>query len=198
MNRLRIVAALLLVAVMLPGCGLFGRKSDYQQSRESRPLEIPPDLDTPVTSTALTIPVEGSGGSAARATTADSAGSAPPPPAPVVAGAASSLRVSDSVSGAWRRVGLALERSQVAEIVSRDETAATYTLTGTTTTRQAEGGVLKRMFTRDKVSTGIVTRIVRVVADGAQSSVRVEDESGAPVDDELARRVIEALRQRLG
>jgi uncharacterized lipoprotein len=194
MNRPRIVVALLFVAVMLPGCGLFGRKSDYQQSRESRPLEIPPDLDTPATSTALTIPVGGSGSGAASAA-ADSAGGPPPP---VVAGSASSLRVSDSVSGAWRRVGIALERSQVAEIVSRDETAATYTLTGTTTTRQAEGGFLKRMFTRDKVSTGSVTRIVRVVADGEKSSVRVEDESGAPVDDELARRVIEALRQRLG
>ena len=41
------LAAALLVAG-LSGCQLFGKKNElYTQSAESRPLEVPPDLDRP-------------------------------------------------------------------------------------------------------------------------------------------------------
>jgi hypothetical protein len=87
----------------------------------------------------------------------------------------------------------------VAELTARDEAAATYTVSGTSTLeRRAEGGFFKRLFTRDEATTAQVTRVVRIVADGSGSVVRVEDEQGQPADDELARRVIEAIRQRLG
>jgi uncharacterized lipoprotein len=97
-------------------------------------------------------------------------------------------------------VGLALERSGVAEVVSRDESAGTYTISGTSReTRPAEGGFLKRIFSGDeKVEETTVTRVLRISADGAGSSLQVENEQGQPVADDLARRVIAALRQRLG
>jgi uncharacterized lipoprotein len=189
-NALRLLAACLLAA-LLGGCSLFGGRGDYQRSQETRPLEIPPGLDAPATSTTMLVPsVEG--GSAPLDTGAV--------PAQIVPGEESTLALADSPAGAWRRVGLALERSGVAEVVSRDESAATFTISGTSReTRPAEGGFFKRIFSGDeKVEESTVTRVLRISADGAGSSLTVEDERGQPVADDLARRVIAALRQRLG
>lgn len=193
MNRstLRLTAAATL-ALLLAGCSMFGVRSDYEQARETRPLEIPPELDAPAQSGTMRVP-EVSGAPATPTSAASSVPSAIP------AGEATSLAIADGVAGAWRRVGLALERSGVAELTARDEAAATYTLSGTTTLeRRAEGGFFKRLFTRDEATSAQVTRVVRIVADGSGSVVRVEDEQGQSADDELARRVIEAIRQRLG
>jgi uncharacterized lipoprotein len=179
-------------AVLLGGCSMLGVRSDYEQARETRPLEIPPELDAPAQSGTMRVP-EVAGAPAAGA-------SAPVGvPSAIPAGEATSLAIADGVGGAWRRVGLALERSGVAEVSARDEAAGTYTVSGTTTLdKPAEGGFFKRMFSRDEARSAQVTRVVRIVADGAGSVVRVEDEQGQPADDELARRVIEAIRQRLG
>ena len=184
------VAAL---AVALGGCSMFGVRSDYEQARETRPLEIPPELDAPAQSGTMRVP-EVAGAPAAGAPAAASVPSAIP------AGEESSLAVADGVAGAWRRVGLAIERSGVAEITARDESAATYTVSGTTTgTKQAEGGFFTRLFSRDEAGDPVAaTRVVRVVADGSGSIVRVEDEQGQIVDDELARRLVAAIRARLG
>jgi uncharacterized lipoprotein len=121
-------------------------------------------------------------------------------PRPIEAGPDARIAVVDSVAGAWKRVGLALERSGVAELVARDEASATYTVRGTTViTQRAEGGFIRRMFSGgDKERSETVTRVVRVVADGTGSVVQVEDEQGAATDDELSRRLVEAIRQRLG
>src|SRR5688572_25319160 len=52
---------MLIAASLLGGCGFFSRHAErqndsYKQSVQSRPLEVPPDLDNPASSTALTIP----------------------------------------------------------------------------------------------------------------------------------------------
>jgi uncharacterized lipoprotein len=201
MARTRTVLALALAAMALAmgGCGWFGKRSSYETARETRPLEVPPEFDAPSTANALTIPqVDGASPSTTSAEGASSYEAVPT--IPVEPGRATSLRVGDGVGGAWRRVGLALERSGVADISARDEAAGTYTLSGTvSTTTGNEGGFLKRMFTRERTETRDVTRIVRVVpaADGG-SEVRVEDESGQVADDAFARRVISALQARLG
>jgi uncharacterized lipoprotein len=187
--------AVAILAVVLGGCSMFGVRSDYEQARETRPLEIPPELDAPVQSGTMRVP-DVAGAPAAPAP----AGVPSTVPSTIPAGEATSLAIADGVAGAWRRVGLALERSGVATISARDEVAATYTLSGTTTVaKAAEGGFFKRLFSRDEASAPVeVTRVVRVVAEGAGSVVRVEDEQGQAVDDELARRVVEAIRRRLG
>ncbi len=186
----RLLAAAVL-ASLLGGCSMFGVRSDYQQAQETRPLEIPPGLDTPTTSTTMLVPAVEGGSAPIDAGTV---------PAQIVPGEDSTLALADSAAGAWRRVGLALERSGVAEITARDEGAGTFTLSGTSReTRPAEGGFIKRMFSGgDKVEETAVTRVVRISAEGSGSVVRVEDEQGQPVADDLARRVIAALRQRLG
>ena len=208
----RRVALLLAVAAFaLGGCGWFGGKTkEYETSREERPLEVPPDLDAPATSSALTIPdtrPPAAGISAsAPGTSVPPSGDVPPtPPAPVpssyTAGEDSTLRVVDAPDGAWKRVGFALERSGVAAVAGRDQTAGTYTVMGQReVAAPTDQGFFKKLFGGGKkgTTTEAVTRVVRIVADGEGSLISVEDESGNQSSDEFSRRVIEALRQRLG
>jgi uncharacterized lipoprotein len=72
------LAALALVA-FVSGCSIFGRKDDlYTQSAESRPLEVPPDLDRPAADRAMALPASGGSVSASSATTTTGASSAAP------------------------------------------------------------------------------------------------------------------------
>jgi uncharacterized lipoprotein len=198
--RAAMILAFAAMALGMAGCSWFGKRTSYETARETRPLEVPPEFDAPSTANALSIPQVDS----ASASTAAPSDNAPTyesvPTIPIEPGSASFLRVGDGVSGAWRRVGLALERSGVAEVRARDEAAATYTLAGTISeTTGDEGGFLKRMFTRERTETRDVTRVVRIVptAEGG-SEIRVEDESGQAADDAFARRVISALQARMG
>jgi uncharacterized lipoprotein len=85
--------------VALSGCSLFrGKDAPYLESRESGPLEVPPDLVLPSSSAALQIPPAASG--------AASPGEAPP----AALGVATSFEISDTAENAFRRVGLALGR----------------------------------------------------------------------------------------
>jgi uncharacterized lipoprotein len=85
--------------VALSGCAWFrGKDAPYLESRESRPLEVPPDLIAPSSSAALQIP--------AAATGAPTPGEAPP----TAFGPAASFEITDSAESAFRRVGLALGR----------------------------------------------------------------------------------------
>jgi uncharacterized lipoprotein len=204
--------AVLVSASLLGGCGFlhrhFERKNDeYKTAVESRPLEVPPDLDTPNSAGALTIPAASAraatpASNAAPASAGVDAGAAAPPP--VVAGtpgallSGNGLSVSDAVANTWSRVGLALERSGAATIVNRDESGYTYAVetTGTTTTKP---GWFKRAITLGRAGNKTTARVqltVRVAAEGAGSRVSVE---GA--DDEAsrdaARALLQTLRERL-
>ncbi|WP_159016085.1 hypothetical protein [Cognatiluteimonas profundi] len=54
------IAAAILVTVGVSGCHWFSKKdSAYQMSPESRPLEVPPDLDRPGTEGAMQVPDTG-------------------------------------------------------------------------------------------------------------------------------------------
>ena len=59
----RVATVIVAAAVVgLSGCSMFGKKSElYTQSGETRPLEVPPDLDRPSAERAMALP--GSGGS---------------------------------------------------------------------------------------------------------------------------------------
>ena len=87
------------VVVGLSGCSFFrGKDAPYLDSRESRPLEVPPDLVLPSSTAALQIPAAVGG--------APGPGEAPP----AAFGAATGFDLSDTTENAFRRVGLALGR----------------------------------------------------------------------------------------
>lgn len=91
--------ALALVASSLSGCAWFRGKDDaYLASRESRPLEVPPDLVLPASSAALQIPA------------APASASIPGETPPAAFGPADGFDVEDTAENAFRRVGLALAR----------------------------------------------------------------------------------------
>ena len=53
----RITIATVLVALLsVGGCSWFKRSSGYEQSPENRPLELPPDLDSPAVDNSMAIP----------------------------------------------------------------------------------------------------------------------------------------------
>lgn len=62
--RLTRTAAAIVASVLvagLSGCHWFGKKDElYSQSSESRPLEVPPDLDRPSADNAMALPASGS------------------------------------------------------------------------------------------------------------------------------------------
>jgi uncharacterized lipoprotein len=195
-------------ASLLGGCGFmhrhFERKNDdYKRAVESRPLEVPPDLDTPSSSGALSVPAV-SAHTAGPATSTTPPGAAPasvPPEVSAAPGATISgdgLAVSDTVANTWSRVGLALERSGVATITGRDEAGHAYAVetTGQTTTK---AGWFKRAITFGHAGNRTTARVqlnVRISADGAGSRVSIEG-SNDDASRDAARSLLNSLRERL-
>ena len=122
-------------------------------------------------------------------------------PASVGAGASiggNGLSVADSVESTWARVGLALERSGAATILSRDGASRTYTVQ-TTGQATSKPGWFKRVITLGHAggtTTAQVQLTVRVVADGASSKVAVEGATDE-ASQNAARALLATLQQRL-
>lgn len=201
--------AALVTASLLSGCGFFKRhfertNDEYRSAVQERPLEVPPDLDTPNSSGALVVP--SAGARAAGTSTPASAGAAAPSETAPTALAPTStttlggdgLHVADTVESAWGRVGLALERSGAATVLARDEAAHSYTVqtTGHTTVKP---GWFKRAITFGRAGekrTAQVRLTVRVGADGSGSVVGVEGANDEASRD-AARSLLATLRERL-
>jgi uncharacterized lipoprotein len=193
------VLVVALATVALSACGLFGgSRTVYEDSVAGRPLEIPPGLDDPGRANALTIPGESAVVPAAGPRPMSAGATRTAGPAP---GGPAIVRIDDSVTGAYARVGLALERAGLGEVIARDEAALTYTVRGQSVAEQpVERGFFGRLLGRPATRpvAGEVTRVVRVRPDREGSEVVIEDEAGNPANDDLARRLADAIRRRLG
>ena len=111
---LRTVIASTLLVGFLGGCHWFGKDSDlYTESAETRPLEVPPDLDRPAIDAAMKMPPTAS----ARASTAAPA-----------AGAATPLgfTVPGERDAVFAKVGEALAATEGVTIASRAQLLGTY------------------------------------------------------------------------
>lgn len=216
MNRtsaLRWSILALLSASTLGGCSWFHHRNDYYaKAAETRPLDVPPDLDTPVTSNELIVP------SASTSSTSASSTSIAPPAANVAAGGSSSgsstsltgdgLHVADSPEHTWQRVGLALERAQVGTISGRDESSRSYTVEVAGLGEPAPAAEEHHWYSRvlhpfggggskakSQPVSGHLT--VRVSEDKSGAKVNVEGDSSDSATATAARRVLEVLRERL-
>lgn len=112
-----IVAAALVVAVIgASGCRWF-RKGDelYAQSPESRPLEVPPDLDQPDTSGAMKMPA--SGASVTRSSM----------PAPAAStGSTTGFTVPGERDAIFEKIGEVIADTAGATVVSKAQLLGTY------------------------------------------------------------------------
>ena len=78
LNRIVLVLAVVALAAGAGGCRMFGKKSElYTQSTESRPLEVPPDLDRPSADRAMALPAAGGSVSASGMNNAGGGTAAP-------------------------------------------------------------------------------------------------------------------------
>ena len=208
MKPIILVRSTLLAALsiaLLGGCSMFHRHDNYySKAQETKPLEVPPDLETPSTSNELTVPAAGS--ASAVSSTSATTSSAPPQVSP----GGDSLHVADSVGHAWTRVGLALERAQVGTISERNETGHSYTLDvaglkAAAPAAPAEHHWYSRImhpFGGGSSSASSSTTVsghltVTVTPDGDGARVEVSGASGDASAAEAARRVLSALRERL-
>ena len=195
-------------AVSLAGCSMFHHKDTYySKAQETKPLEVPPDLDAPPASNELTVPAAGAPNASSSAAANSTATSSATPPQMSPSG--DSLHVADSVGHAWTRVGLALERAQVGTISERNETAHSYTLDveglkASAPAAPAEHHWYSRIMhpvgggsggSTSPAVSGHLTVTVSADADGAR--VDVSGASGDANAAEAARRVLNALRERL-
>jgi uncharacterized lipoprotein len=191
----RTVLLLLLAPVVLTGCQTikahnpFRHKPPaYKSAQQEQPLEVPPGLDQPATSDALTIPDTGTAASSASAAPAagvPSVGEAP-------AAASTSLTLSDTPDSTYHRVGLALARGDLGKVTASDDASRTYQVAvDTVVTEKSPGGFFHRLFHHGKSETVTGNVTVSVAAQGSGSVVTATGSADA------AARVIALLRQRL-
>ena len=195
----RILLPLLLIAsVALSGCQTIKsinpfrhREPAYKSAGQERPLEVPPGMDQPPATAALTIPAAGN---VAQSATGMSYAAGAPPSAQSGGGLrGGSLTLTDTPDSVYRRVGLALARGDAGQVTARDDAAHTYQIAvDTVVTTKPQGGFLHRLFHRSKQETVKGTVTVSVAPSGTGSVVTA---SGNP---DAAARVLGILQQRLG
>lgn len=116
--RTAVAAALVVAVVGASGCRWFRKGDDlYAQSPESRPLEVPPDLDQPDTSGAMKMPPAAAGGSVTRS-------SMPAPAAPT--GSNTGFTVTGERDAVFEKVGEILAATTGATVVSKAQLLGTY------------------------------------------------------------------------
>jgi uncharacterized lipoprotein len=203
---------LIAAAVLLSGCSWFhrDRAEYYKGAQETRPLEVPPDLDAPATARELVVP--GTTASAAPAAAAASSGAAD---ASASTAAAPSERVdlliADSVANTYQRVGLALGQTQLGKVVGKDDATHSYAYDvdgASAPAAQPAAPKEHHWYSRvlhpfggggDKPQTqsGQTALRVNVTEDSGGARVSVVPISAGPSAEAAAQRVTAALRERL-
>ncbi len=204
-----LVTGLLALIATAPGCGLFGwldRSEDYRETQANPPLEVPPDLSDPVDDRSMAVPEE------ERMAAGDVQSTEPPdldntplPEAPAVdlprddAGVPY-LALSDTVDSAWRRTGLALERTGFV-IEQRDETRRLFTVRYVPPEEEEDdGGFFDWLFggDDDEDRGSDLYRVSVVGASESESRVTVLNQAGEPESGDTAERILSLLAARLG
>ena len=110
------LAVLAVAVVGVSGCKWFKKDSpEYAMSEETRPLEVPPDLNLPSTAGAMKLPPSVSASQVVSA--------------PVSAASATSFHVVGSRDDVFNRLGVALGEVEGLTIASRAQLLGTYDVT---------------------------------------------------------------------
>jgi uncharacterized lipoprotein len=169
--RSAVVVALAVTVFGSTGCHWFHKKNDlYAMSPESRPLEVPPDLNLPDTSGAMKMP--GADGQSVNR-------SSMPAPAATSAATAAASNTGFTVPGdrdaVFAKVGDALAATQGVTIASKAQILGTYDI--------------------DYQGSKFLLRVVKVEAGTYVSAV---DPRGLPASGEAPVKLIAALKTALG
>jgi uncharacterized lipoprotein len=135
--RTAVLAALVLSVFAVSGCRWFKRGNPYNQSAETRPLEVPPDLDRPNTDAALGAPAsvtrssmagtpgQPQGGAAAPASAAPSA-QAPAAAAAAAPAAAGGFTIAGTRDEVFNKLGEALAAVPGVTVASKAQLLGAY------------------------------------------------------------------------
>jgi len=198
-NPIFLSTAVLFAAMAgLSGCSWFHTKSDaYSTAVESRPLEVPPDLDSPPNANELLVPPVGS----ATASGVAAANAAPAQPArPTLA--ANQLMVADNAADTWTKVGPAIDSAKIGMLSSRDENQRSFILdfNAPIPKPSAESHWYTAVFNHLGFGEGDPVKahlLVRVVDDGAASKVIVAGDGSDKSAAAASLRVIQILHDKI-
>ena len=111
---------------------------------------------------------------------------------------AATLQVDDNFERAWRRVGLALDRSGFT-VEDRDRAQGLYFVryVDPKDVGKAEKGFFARLFSSDSATSGPVRYRILVKAEGERSHVSVLNAQGSPEAGETAQRIVSLLLDEL-
>lgn len=170
LSRRLLWLALMLVLVATAGCGWFRgkRTAAYELSPEERPLELPPDLDSPRANPQMVIP-QVAGGRAPAAV-----GSTAPPTRPTSPASLAGFELDDEKDSAFRRIGLALGRIEGVEL-----------------------GTASALIGSQEVRYQGQAFLVRVEPAGNGVRVSAVTPEGSAIDSGPAAQLLAQLRQRL-
>ena len=115
LTRSVLPAAALVLATAVSGCGWFHHDNVFAQPEDSRPLEVPPDLDAPNTDGAMQLP-----DAAPRSVSRSSMGASPS--APSVSG----FNVPGDTGDVFTKVGEVLAATPGVTIASRAQVLGVY------------------------------------------------------------------------
>lgn len=183
-----------MTALLLGGCGMFRTHTDYDKAVESRPLDVPPDLDTPNTAGELVVPPVGAAGIDKANMSTNTSSGAGAEVAPARSGVtaveqASSMHLADTVANAWQRVGIALEHGKVGTIVARDEAVHSYAVDVTIAAGPKPGFFKRLIGKKQPISINRVN--IQIDADGEAANIHAQGNSSA------VKQVLDVLRERL-
>jgi outer membrane protein assembly factor BamC len=108
----------------------------------------------------------------------------------------SALEVDEAFDRAWRRVGLALDRSGFT-VEDRDRNAGQYYVRYAEGGGKEEPGFFAKLFSNDKAGSGLQRYRVSVKANGDKCNVSVLDSQGNPAQGAVAQRIAGLLVDEL-
>ena len=124
------------------------------------------------------------------------AGAVKPTSRVATVGNAPVVQIDENFDRAWRRVGLALDRTGFT-VEDRDRSQGTYFVRYVPPNQnKKEPGFFSKLFTREQAATPLKYRI-SVKSQGDSSTVAVLDAQGAPEASDNAKRIVQVIADDL-
>lgn len=185
--------AVALSGLLLTGCGLFHSHKAWSKAQQQSPLEIPPGLDRPSTSEALSIPPPGANQPTANGATA-------------AVGAANgqiadAFVLGDTVDNAYHRVGQVLESGTLGQLQGHDDAAHSYTVVvSDAVMQQKKKGFFGSLFGHKNSDDSAAPP--GAASHQVQISIGASGQTGSEIRAEgnpaAVAKVIDTLKSRLG
>lgn len=196
----KLLTALILSMLMLSGCGMFRSHHAWKEAKQENPLQIPPKLDRPSTSAALTIPPPGNTQAASTAQQSSAKTAAAP------MANSTRMHLPGDVDTVYKRVGLALQHGDLGTVTGQDAAKHTYQLSIDTSPDLGSSQSFLQKHFSNLNQPGSTDASGNAGADQATATVTLKvapaKNGGSTVraygDSQQAVRVIDVLRSRLG